>query len=172
MEELKNCNLCKLASTRKNILIPCFTSAKGMIVSENPTSKEDKSGIYSDPSWKKVESALEYYGHRIDEFYVTSGIKCAPEVNRYPSQEEIKNCSKFFLKEISEIKPKAILFLGESIAKYYVHVDAYTYINRKFKTRLCDDVYVTYNPKSLRSGTQENDEFRGIFRQFIASCLS
>ena len=174
MEELKECMLCGLADTRSNIAIPAFSPPKirGMIVSENPTAKENLTGKFTDPSWSKVQRALELYGHNINDFYITSGIKCAPEVNRYPEKSEIQNCSKFFLKEVAIVQPKAILFLGESIAKFYVHVDAYTYINRKFKTRLCESIYVTYNPKSLRRDTPEHDDFSAIFRQFIASCLS
>ena len=112
---------------------------------------------------KEFNSSLGY-------FHITSVIKCCPEVNRYPSQEEIQSCRLWLLQEIMTFQPKSVIFFGDHCAKEFIKVEG-SLINKIFETRFSKKTIVTHNPKSLRKNTDSFIEFKSAMRKFIGYCL-
>lgn len=173
IQELKQCIRCEIAKTRTNVVCPKFEVPKyrGMVIAEVPSKKEDRSGLFSDTYWKTTEVLFRDFGYNLNDFYVTSVIKCYPNQNRYPTKEEIGNCSHFFSQEVALVKPKSVLYLGISGAREYIKVDNVV-MNREYQTSFCEKVIVAENPKSLIENTNEYKIFKSIVRKFIGYCIS
>jgi DNA polymerase len=100
-------------------------SARIMIVGEAPGDMEDQlDRPFSGPVHDKIENALRQArpgGISRDEVYFTNTIKCRPVdinpetgnlVNRAPYPEEVEACKPLLEKEISAVKPDAIIAMG------------------------------------------------------------
>jgi len=174
LEGLKECTRCKISSTRKKVVEPSWKlmgdTTSGMIITDMPTKREDLTGEFSDTYWKLVDSVLKDFNKSLPYYHVTSVIRCCPETNRYPSEEEIKNCMSWLLQEITMFKPKAVIFFGEQCAKQFIKVDK-SLINCVFETRMSPRTLVTYNPKALRRNTDNFISFKSAIRQFIRYSL-
>lgn len=99
--------------------------ASAMILSEAPGRKSiDKQKMWAGSTGKRLRNILSPLGYTLEEiFYMTDVIKCLPENNRDPFEEEIKNCQHFLKNEIEILKPKYILSFGrfalDTLAKLY-----------------------------------------------------
>jgi uracil-DNA glycosylase family 4 len=142
----------------------------GIIITDSPTKREELSGKLNDTYWKTINKVLEELGYTISQFHITSVIKCSPEVNRYPEDEEISACSENLLPEMLKIKPKCVLFLGEHCAQYYIKKE-FSLMNKAFQTRFCNVVIVTHNPKGLIENTDKYLEFKSAVRKFLQVVL-
>lgn len=170
---INDCKRCEISRSRNKIVIPQLQKPKysGMIISECPTKKEDRSGQFDDLYWKELDVIFQNFGYNLDVFYRTAIIKCYPGCNRYPLHQEIENCSHYFAQELVDIQPKAILFLSEQCAKEYIK-DEKVVVNKRYETKFCKNVIVTYNPRSLIAGTDSYITFKSVVRKFISYCIA
>lgn len=124
-QEIKECSKCSdLCSSRSRIVIDKFTKNSRapweektlpiMVIGEAPGETEDQTGLpFMGVSGKVLDSYLNL-NNLIDLTYVTNIVKCRPERNRTPTQEELESCAPYLHKQIVGLSPKVIVTLGKS----------------------------------------------------------
>lgn len=110
----KNCNKCKLAQGRNNVVIGCGNkNAKVMFIGEGPGADEDAQGIpFVGKAGKLMNMAFAGIGINREEVYITNIVKCRPPNNRNPEKDEADACKEYLQTQIELIKPKIIVLLG------------------------------------------------------------
>ncbi|MBO5413900.1 MAG: uracil-DNA glycosylase [Clostridia bacterium] len=110
----KNCNKCKLAQGRNNVVIGCGNkNAKLMFIGEGPGADEDAQGIpFVGKAGKLMNMAFAGIGIDREEVYITNIVKCRPPMNRNPEKDEADACKEYLQTQIELIKPEIIVLLG------------------------------------------------------------
>jgi DNA polymerase len=127
-EALKNlrtkalaCNLCEsLAATRCHVVFgEGAVHAELMLVSEAPGAEEDGEGRpFAGEAGALLDKMLQAMGLSRDEIYLTSVLKCRPDVpadeagSRAPTSQELSNCTPYLAAQIALVKPKVIVAMG------------------------------------------------------------
>jgi len=118
--EVKACRRCDLWKTRKNA-VPGDGSpeAKIMFVGEAPGYWEDVKGKpFVGAAGKFLDTLLTEAGLSRSQVFIGNVLKCRPPGNREPAQSEIEACTPFLDRQISAIKPKLIITLGNYSTAY------------------------------------------------------
>lgn len=115
-QECKNCNACKLATTRNNVVIYRGSkTAPLMIVGEAPGNNEDLQGLpFVGRSGQLLQYLLGSYGLTDKDYHICNICKCRPPENRRPEAEEVKACKQLLAKQFALVKPKVILLCGST----------------------------------------------------------
>lgn len=110
----KNCNKCKLAQGRNDVVIGCGNkNAKLMFIGEGPGADEDAQGIpFVGKAGKLMNMAFAGIGIDREEVYITNIVKCRPPMNRNPEKDEADACKEYLQTQIELIKPEIIVLLG------------------------------------------------------------
>ncbi len=117
---VKNCHLCQLSKTRKNVVFGEGNhNATLLFIGEGPGANEDSTGRpfvgrAGELLTKIIENVLEL---KREDVYIANIVKCRPPGNRVPTDEEAKECSPFLHKQIELIKPSIIVTLGATAYK-------------------------------------------------------
>ncbi|HEX5593441.1 MAG TPA: UdgX family uracil-DNA binding protein [Solirubrobacterales bacterium] len=101
------------------------SSARLMLVGEQPGDKEDKEGEpFVGPAGRLLDRALEEAGIDRSEAYVTNAVKhfkWRPRGNRRlhqtPRAGEIEACKPWLQAEMEAVKPEAVLAMGATAAR-------------------------------------------------------
>lgn len=128
MENLKGCEeLMLLKETQickdcKNIVFGKGNpKADILFVGEAPGKNEDEQGLpFVGAAGKNLDKLLEKVGLSLDDIYITNILKCRPPMNRDPLPEEVKMHTPYLVKQIKEMKPKAICSLGNHATKFFL----------------------------------------------------
>ncbi len=117
--DLKNCKLCKLSPTRKNIVFGAGNpNADLMFVGEAPGADEDEQGLpFVGRAGQLLTKIIEAIDMRREEVFICNILKCRPPGNRNPEPDEIAACEQFLFRQIASVKPKVICALGAFSAK-------------------------------------------------------
>ncbi len=118
--EVKNCKGCSLGATRKKLVFGSGNAgASLMVIGEAPGYDEDMKGLpfvgKAGALLTKMMSAINL--DREKDLFITNVMKCRPPENRDPNSSETLACMPILKRQISIIKPKAILVLGRVAAK-------------------------------------------------------
>lgn len=115
----KNCNKCKLAGTRNNVVIEDGArNAKVMFIGEGPGADEDAIGLpFVGKAGKLMNMALAGLGIKREELYIANVVKCRPPGNRNPEKDEAEACREFLEAQIKLVNPKIIVLLGSVALK-------------------------------------------------------
>ncbi len=119
INEIRNCRKCSLYLSRKNV-VPGEGSVNTdiMFIGEAPGSTEDETGRpFVGAAGRLLTQLIESIGLKRDEIYITNIVKCRPPENRDPSDDEIKMCYPYLVKQIQLIKPRLIVCLGRHSAR-------------------------------------------------------
>lgn len=120
------CQSCELGRTRTNIVIGRGnTNAPIMFIGEGPGEQEDKQGLpFVGPAGQLLDTLLEALMFKSDEYYIANVVKCRPPNNRVPNDQEAEQCLPFLRKQVALIRPRIIVCLGSTAAKYIISKDA------------------------------------------------
>lgn len=113
-EKIRQCERCRLYKTRANA-VPGEgpANAKIMICGQAPGRTEDDEGRpFVGRAGRLLNELLETIELEREMIFVTSPIKCFPPSNRPPKSDELKACTPYLDKQISIIRPKIIIALG------------------------------------------------------------
>jgi len=115
----KNCNKCKLAGTRNNVVIEDGSrNAKVMFIGEGPGADEDAQGIpFVGKAGKLMNMALAGLGIKREELYIANVVKCRPPGNRNPEKDEADACKEYLEAQIKLVNPEIIVLLGSVALK-------------------------------------------------------
>jgi len=113
-EQIKNCMLCELGSTRTNFVFGTGNpNAKLMFVGEAPGKDEDLKGEpFVGRAGQLLNKMLQAIGSKREDVYIANVLKCRPPNNRDPKPDEIDKCEPYLLHQIDLIKPAVIVALG------------------------------------------------------------
>jgi DNA polymerase len=120
-EELGDCQRCKLARGRRNIVFGQGNPrAELMFVGEAPGADEDEQGLAFVGRAGRlltdiIEKGLEM---KREDVWIGNVIKCRPPQNRNPEPDEILACQPFLEAQIRAIGPKVIVALGKFSAHW------------------------------------------------------
>ncbi len=112
--DLGDCQRCKLAATRTNIVFgEGNPKAELMVVGEAPGADEDASGRpFIGRAGQLLTKMMEAIHYKREDIYIANIIKCRPPGNRNPERDEVEMCSPFLYRQIAVIKPRLIVTLG------------------------------------------------------------
>jgi DNA polymerase len=112
--DLGECQRCKLAPHRKNIVFgQGHPRAQLVFVGEGPGADEDVQGLaFVGRAGKLLSHWVEALGLTREDVYICNVIKCRPPGNRTPERDEIETCSPFLLRQLDAIRPRLICCLG------------------------------------------------------------
>jgi uracil-DNA glycosylase family 4 len=111
-----DCQRCKLASGRKNIVFGQGNpAARLMFVGEAPGADEDEQGLAFVGRAGQLLTDIIEKGLKIprSEVFIANVLKCRPPGNRNPEPDEIAACQPFLERQIAAIRPKVLVGLGK-----------------------------------------------------------
>ncbi len=168
---VETCTSCSLHHGRTNAVFDRGNpKAPLMIVGEAPGEDEDKSGqAFVGKAGKHLTDLLQAARVPDDKVYYANILKCRPEKNRFPEGgTEPETCREYLLKQIVQVKPKAIIVTGKQALRYLLlwgtHEEwqpLHPWVNKQFRRRdIFGDVrfLVCYHPSYLMRAEIEEDE--------------
>ena len=114
-DTIGTCEKCRLCEKRTNavpgmgVLDPLV-----MVIGEGPGEDEDRTGLpFVGKAGQYLDKWLEAIGlSRKENAYIANIVKCRPPQNRDPAPDEAAACLPYLERQISLIRPKAILTVG------------------------------------------------------------
>ena len=118
-DELDGCSGCKLSAKRTNIVFgEGDPSARLMFIGEAPGAEEDKQGRpFVGRAGQLLTNLIIKLGLKREDVFIANIVKCRPEGNRDPEEDEVSACLPFLKKQIGIIAPEAIIALGRVSAQ-------------------------------------------------------
>ncbi|RXJ87004.1 uracil-DNA glycosylase [Arcobacter sp. CECT 8985] len=116
---VKNCYLCDLCKSRKNVLFGQGNSdASIMFILDEPSSSEDSIGeFYVGKSGEILKNMIQnVLNLNLDDIYITNIVKCKGHDGFTTSQAN--SCSLYLNKQIEIINPMLIVTFGEKAYKH------------------------------------------------------
>ncbi|MGC8662555.1 MAG: uracil-DNA glycosylase family protein [Candidatus Micrarchaeia archaeon] len=122
-------------------------NAKIMLVGQAPGNTEDKLlKPFVGRSGKLLDMILNKAQINRKEIYITSVVQFFPPNNRVPSKKEIELCRPFLLRQISIIKPKIIILLGNVATNALLDIGEVNKNHSRFIKRGNVNFFITYHP--------------------------
>lgn len=118
--ETNGCQKCRLCEQRTNIVIgEGDPKATIMFIGEGPGRDEDLSGRpFVGRAGQLLDKMIGAIGFRREEVYIANVVKCRPPNNRTPEESEADACLPYLRVQFALIRPKIIVCLGATAAKY------------------------------------------------------
>jgi uracil-DNA glycosylase len=115
MAAAHNCNACRLAGTRKNVVFGVGSNtADLMFIGEAPGRDEDEQGEpFVGRAGQLLTDIIKAMKLTRDDVYIANVIKCRPPENRNPEPDELDECRPFIRRQVELIQPKVIVALGK-----------------------------------------------------------
>lgn len=170
------CSRCKLAVLgAKTICMPGVGATKwrAMIVGEAPGSEEDERGLpFIGVSGQLLDRAIQEGGASRLQFFVTNAAKCRPPKNRNPEPDELTACFDYLYAEMEEIRPRAVLVLGNVPMKVCLGFDGgITKLHGKIFARKTDwgvtFFMPAFHPAYIKRNPHLEPELFADVREFI-----
>src|SRR6202043_1530422 len=113
-EDIGDCTRCRLHKGRTNLVFGVGNmNAELMFVGEGPGADEDAKGEpFVGRAGQLLNNMISAMGIKREDVYIANVVKCRPPSNRTPEKDECDTCSPFLLRQISVIKPRAVVALG------------------------------------------------------------
>lgn len=157
MDELskavKSCCKCGLHKNRTNtVLGEGNPGAKLMFIGEAPGADEDRLGRpFVGKAGQLLDKGLAALGfYRNKNYYICNICKCRPENNRTPKEDEAEACLPYLRNQVALIRPRIIVCLGATAAKYVIDREArITAIRGNWIERNGYHIIATFHPAAL-----------------------
>jgi DNA polymerase len=118
--DIFKCTACPLVKTKNN-----FVTGEGslkpdiMFIGEGPGQEEDKTGKpFVGNAGMLLEKIINKMGYKRESVFIANIVKCRPPNNRPPYKEEAERCLPFLKRQITLLKPKAIVCLGKTATNF------------------------------------------------------
>lgn len=125
-DECLGCTACPLRQGARQVVFGVGNkNARIMFVGEGPGEQEDIQGEpFVGRSGQLLDKYLELIGlDRHDNIYIANIVKCRPEGNRDPKEEEQEICIGWLRQQVRLIKPEIIVCLGRIAAQKLISPD-------------------------------------------------
>lgn len=114
------CRACALCERRTHVVFgEGSLKADVMFIGEGPGREEDLQGRpFVGPAGQLLDKMLAAIGVERGDVYIANIVKCRPPQNRVPTDEEAQTCLPYLRAQVGLIKPKIIVCLGATAARY------------------------------------------------------
>ncbi len=118
-DELGDCQRCKLAGGRKQIVFGVGNPAAQLVfVGEAPGADEDEQGEpFVGAAGQLLTRMIAAMGFDRRDVYICNVIKCRPPYNRNPEPDEVAACEPFLKKQLQALRPRILVALGKFAAQ-------------------------------------------------------
>ncbi len=118
--EVRGCTRCRLCETRTNTVFgEGDADAPIVFIGEGPGENEDNQGRpFVGRAGDLLNKQLAAMGFNRDQVYIANVVKCRPPENRQPAPDEAATCTPYLQRQLEIIKPRVIVTLGLSAARY------------------------------------------------------
>ena len=151
--KIEHCKLCEeLARTRnKTVFGAGSIQAQLVFVGEAPGADEDEQGLpFVGRAGQLLTKIIEAMGWTRDQVFICNVLKCRPPNNRPPAPEEVVHCRPYLKQQLSLIKPKVIVALGNHAVKALLqNEEGISALRGKFQQYEGIPVMCTYHPAYL-----------------------
>ena len=152
-DDIGDCKRCRLCEGRTKIVFGQGSAvAELMFVGEAPGADEDASGLAFVGRAGQLLTDMIEKGMKMKraDVFIANVIKCRPPGNRPPETDEVLNCQPFLEAQIRAIKPRAIVALGATAAKFMTKTaDPISKLRSRFASWDGIPVMPTYHPAYL-----------------------
>ncbi|MGE5676690.1 MAG: uracil-DNA glycosylase [Pseudomonadota bacterium] len=150
---ISSCTKCRLHQNRTNT-VPGEGNHKSriMFIGEAPGADEDRLGRpFVGKAGQLLDKALNALDFSRDKnFYICNICKCRPEGNRTPEEDEAEACLPYLRNQVAVIKPRIIVCLGATSARYIIDRQArITSIRGQWFERKGYSIMATFHPTAL-----------------------
>ncbi|MEO8725254.1 MAG: uracil-DNA glycosylase [Acidobacteriaceae bacterium] len=159
--EIGNCIRCRLSERRKTIVFGDGNpDADILFIGEGPGADEDEQGVpFVGKAGQLLNNMIAAMGIRREDVYIANVVKCRPPGNRTPERDECDACGPFLMRQIEAIKPKIIVAMGATAAKYLLNVqDSMANLRGKIYDVRGIPLVVTYHPAYLLRDPRQKKE--------------
>ncbi len=171
-DELGDCQRCKLAGTRRNIVFGNGDPHAPLVfVGEAPGEEEDRRGLpFVGKAGQLLDKMIEAMGWTRESVWVGNTLKCRPPGNRNPEPDETAACEPFLTMQLEAIRPRMIVTLGKPAAQLLLRSTApISALRGKFHDWRGIPVMPTFHPAFLlRSPERKRDTWDDL-KQVIAA---
>lgn len=150
--DIGNCTRCPLHEGRTKIVHSTGNrQADLMFVGEAPGADEDAQGIpFVGRSGQLLNKIIESIGLKREMVFVGNINRCRPPGNRTPTLPEAKTCKPFLLREITIVRPKVIVVLGNTACQNLLETKVgITKLRGEFQDYFGVQVMPTFHPAYL-----------------------
>ena len=151
-QKILTCRKCHLHGLRKHA-VPGEgdLNADLMFVGEAPGQDEDIQGRpFVGRAGQLLTRIINAMGFQREDVFITNIVKCHPPNNRNPNQEEIDSCKNYLFKQISIIRPRVIVTLGNVPTHFFIPLkEGITKLRGKFYEVDQIQIMPTFHPSYL-----------------------
>jgi len=124
--EVRACTLCGLHKTRTQTVFGVGRrDAELLVIGEAPGADEDRQGEpFVGRAGQLLNAMLRAIGLPRGDVYIANILKCRPPGNRDPQPEEASTCTPYLSRQISLVRPRAILAVGRIAAQWLLQSDS------------------------------------------------
>jgi DNA polymerase len=119
-QETLECTRCRDLIDSRNLVVfgTGALNADVVIIGEAPGYHENRTGVpFVGKAGELLDKMLGAIGLSRNTVYILNALKCRPDQNRNPTEQEIRNCSQFLHRQLSILSPKCILCMGRYAIK-------------------------------------------------------
>jgi DNA polymerase len=181
-EAAKACEGCDLFKpATQSVFGEGSENAPVMFVGEQPGNEEDLKGrAFVGPAGALFDEALHYGGLKREDVYITHAIKHFRFIHKgefrehvTPLRQHVHACSHWLTAEISAIKPRLIICLGNSAARALLGPGFTMKTGRAIVHGKNPAIVATYDPAAiLRAGKNERETMKKILFLDISNALN
>ena len=169
--EIGDCQRCKLARTRTNIVFGSGNPhAELVFVGEAPGYDEDQQGLpFVGRAGQLLTKIIESINLKREDVYICNVLKCRPPENRNPEPDEVASCNPFLRKQLATIRPKIVCCLGTFAAQTVLQTAApISKLRGKFFDMDGMRVIATFHPAYLLRSPEKKREVWEDMKQIRA----
>lgn len=173
-KQILSCVNCSLSEIRKNAVPGEGNPNSGIvIIGEAPGHWEDVQGKpFVGRSGKLLDKIMSEFGFDRTKVFITNIVKCRPPENRKPNKIEKASCSLFIQNQLSIIKPRVIIPLGNTAGewifkKYNLKWPKITEANGQIFKLDSENLIIlpAFHPAAVLRNPNRTDEFRAVFQK-------
>ena len=146
---------CRECSTRQEAYMPVMgegnPNADVFIIGRAPGKVEDIEGHpFIGKGGDVLKMILDSIGLNRNVVYITNLVKCYPDRDRANTEEEVRNCYKYLLKELLVVKPKLVIVCGSQANRYFLGLERFTsYVGSIFEHKLGFNCVPIIHPSAI-----------------------
>ncbi len=124
-QQVEMCGLCPLhQGARHKVPGQGDEHSPLMFIGEGPGQVEDEQGLaFVGPAGQLLTRMLQAISLPRERVYICNIVKCRPPNNRVPEEAEAHQCMLHLRNQVALVKPKVIVLLGATAAKYTLGPD-------------------------------------------------
>lgn len=160
-EDIGDCTRCRLHKGRTNLVFGVGNfDADIMFIGEGPGADEDAQGEpFVGRAGQLLNNMIAAMGLQREDVYIANVVKCRPPGNRTPERDECDTCGPFLMRQVEAIKPKMIVALGATAAKYLIGInDSMNNLRGRIYDFKGSKLVVTYHPAYLLRDPRQKAE--------------